>query len=247
VKRQGFTLIELLVVIAIIAILAGILFPVFARARAKAVQTQCLSNVKQLATGIIMYCSDWDGAFPMWGNAAPPTTTPDERDWSSAIWPMVRNNQIFMCPGAAQTCVYPGSNYVMNRWLTCDYLVWDNTGAYTWPGSNQNAVKQPARCVLIFDGYTPWPLQKANALNGVDIANLWSQYYANPAFYDTFLGRHNDQSNYAFVDGHAKNMPPSQLSRYPVNSTDLAWTYSVRNVDEGTSGIQAWTYPDANF
>ena len=62
--RQGFTLIELLVVIAIIAILAAILFPVFARAREKARSIACLSNNKQIATALMMYCQDNDGAEP---------------------------------------------------------------------------------------------------------------------------------------------------------------------------------------
>jgi len=63
-KRRGFTLIELLVVIAIIAILAAILFPVFAKAREKARQTTCLSNLKQAGTGVAQYCQDWDGRLP---------------------------------------------------------------------------------------------------------------------------------------------------------------------------------------
>jgi len=63
-KRRGFTLIELLVVIAIIAILAAILFPVFAKAREKARQTACLSNFKQCALGVAQYCQDWDGRLP---------------------------------------------------------------------------------------------------------------------------------------------------------------------------------------
>jgi len=64
-KQRGFTLIELLVVIAIIAILAAILFPVFAQAKAKARQTACLSNIKQLATAVKMYQSDWDDYYPI--------------------------------------------------------------------------------------------------------------------------------------------------------------------------------------
>jgi prepilin-type N-terminal cleavage/methylation domain-containing protein len=64
-RRTGFTLIELLVVIAIIAILAAILFPVFARARARALQNTCLSNTKQITLGLMMYCSDNDQRFPI--------------------------------------------------------------------------------------------------------------------------------------------------------------------------------------
>ena len=64
-QKRGFTLIELLVVIAIIAILAAILFPVFSRARESARKTACLSNMKQIGTALMMYCQDWDEAFPL--------------------------------------------------------------------------------------------------------------------------------------------------------------------------------------
>lgn len=63
-RRKGFTLIELLVVIAIIAILAAILFPVFAKAREKARQASCLSNIKQLSLGVVMYTEDYDQTYP---------------------------------------------------------------------------------------------------------------------------------------------------------------------------------------
>jgi len=91
----GFTLIELLVVIAIIAILAAILFPVFARAREKARQSSCLSNVKQLTLGFMMYAQDYDEYIR---TAYLPG--PDSRYWSwmSGIDPYVKNDQIFACP-----------------------------------------------------------------------------------------------------------------------------------------------------
>jgi len=102
-RTKGFTLIELLVVIAIIAILAAILFPVFARARAKARQTSSLSNVKQLTLGMNMYAQDYDEAFPAWywdqswhsGNLTPNSAV---TVWWNAIYPYVKNNQIFVCP-----------------------------------------------------------------------------------------------------------------------------------------------------
>ncbi|MGC4043838.1 MAG: DUF1559 domain-containing protein [Armatimonas sp.] len=90
--HRAFTLIELLVVIAIIAILAAILFPVFAQAREKARQTSCLSNSKQMGLSILMYVQDYDETFPMgvpddWNNA-----------WPVAVQPYCKNLQMFRCP-----------------------------------------------------------------------------------------------------------------------------------------------------
>jgi len=74
--RRGFTLIELLVVIAIIAILAAILFPVFAKAREKARQSSCLSNMRQLGTALRMYCQDYDERYPLFGYVIPGFSVP---------------------------------------------------------------------------------------------------------------------------------------------------------------------------
>jgi prepilin-type N-terminal cleavage/methylation domain-containing protein/prepilin-type processing-associated H-X9-DG protein len=105
--RRGFTLIELLVVIAIIAILAAILFPVFAKAREKARQTSCLNNVKQLATATMQYCQDYDELTPNY-------RYPDPYFWPNFLMPYVKNNQIFMCPSrppASATNLYAGYGF----------------------------------------------------------------------------------------------------------------------------------------
>lgn len=92
-RRAGFTLIELLVVIAIIAILAAILFPVFARARARAMQNTCLSNVKQITLGLMMYASDNDQRFPI--HYASYGQSPS---WAEAVHPYIKNYQLWFCP-----------------------------------------------------------------------------------------------------------------------------------------------------
>src|SRR6056297_3095 len=89
-KVSGFTLIELLVVIAIIAILAAILFPVFARAREKARQTSCLSNVKQLGLGVMMYAADYDERLP--------ARSIGGVGWYGLLQPYIKNWQVIICP-----------------------------------------------------------------------------------------------------------------------------------------------------
>jgi prepilin-type N-terminal cleavage/methylation domain-containing protein len=90
-SRQGFTLIELLVVIAIIAILASILFPVFARARENARATNCLSNTKQLGLAVVQYTQDYDERMVPYYNGT-------GNEWFGFIQPYVNNNQVFFCP-----------------------------------------------------------------------------------------------------------------------------------------------------
>src|SRR5438067_823147 len=106
-KRRGFTLIELLVVIAIIAILAAILFPVFAQARAKARQTVCLSNVKQIGLGQMMYTQDYDETYTLdaWSTFGGDPFRPCSRDnpyirAEGKLAPYIKNTEIYGCPSS---------------------------------------------------------------------------------------------------------------------------------------------------
>ncbi|HEY3329882.1 MAG TPA: DUF1559 domain-containing protein [Capsulimonadaceae bacterium] len=96
-SRLAFTLIELLVVIAIIAILAAILFPVFATAREKARQTTCLSNLKQIGVGLVQYVQDYDEQFP-WGYGGTGGNAYQNTGWAYSIYPYVKSTALFACP-----------------------------------------------------------------------------------------------------------------------------------------------------
>jgi prepilin-type N-terminal cleavage/methylation domain-containing protein/prepilin-type processing-associated H-X9-DG protein len=137
-RRSGaFTLIELLVVIAIIAILAAILFPVFAKARDKARQASCLSNMKQIGLALTQYTQDYDGLYPVVVSFAVVNNTPYLNNWGvdlipgtnatlnsggtvpSIIGPYVKNNGIFACPSSpvAQSPASAGLGYLLNDLL----------------------------------------------------------------------------------------------------------------------------------
>jgi prepilin-type N-terminal cleavage/methylation domain-containing protein/prepilin-type processing-associated H-X9-DG protein len=102
-KQRGFTLIELLVVIAIIAILAAILFPVFAKAREKARQTSCTSNMKQIMTAWLMYTQDYDErlipyAFPKSDGTCDGSSCGYAENWPAMLQPYIKNTQVYKCP-----------------------------------------------------------------------------------------------------------------------------------------------------
>jgi prepilin-type N-terminal cleavage/methylation domain-containing protein/prepilin-type processing-associated H-X9-DG protein len=222
--RRGFTLIELLVVIAIIAILAAILFPVFARAREKARMASCMSNVKELALGVLMYAQDYDERTPgAYGNSSrsnsnnpgmniPPGPVSGRGGtntywyWVDMIYPYVKNLQIYHCPsGTASRCDYNANTYAM-------------AGSHTASGTKLAQIGQPANELLLFDSHD---IRACGRYAGVlDSNGSWKWCYGYPCMDEfKFPGdntyahnweRHNGGCNYAFADGHVKWLNSSE-------------------------------------
>ena len=163
-KFRGFTLIELLVVIAIIAILAAILFPVFAKAREKARQTTCLSNEKQLGLGVLQYVQDNDEAFPGGVNAL-------GRGWAGEIYPYVKSTGVYKCPDDSTS---PQANMVQTTVAEVDSptsygLNGNLTSRNRWVGpqiTTLAGLSAPATTVSLFEinGVTA-PLGIANVVD----------------------------------------------------------------------------------
>jgi prepilin-type N-terminal cleavage/methylation domain-containing protein/prepilin-type processing-associated H-X9-DG protein len=213
--RSGFTLIELLVVIAIIAILAAILFPVFARAREKARQASCLSNLKQLGLGVLMYAQDYDESWPMAYSLAegvPAGTSWPLKTWFMDIQPYVKNWQLLKCPSTAslRTGGYVSAGNTSRRpEVYADYTA-NNTLLVPSRGAVTNAmalVTVPAEIFMLHDTAfdarwcgrpAVWPGVAANcySIPSVDLTP-WSL-----PNYD----RHSSGFQATFADGHSKHM-----------------------------------------
>ncbi len=202
--RRGFTLIELLVVIAIIAILAAILFPVFARARENARKTSCLSGSKQIGLGIMQYCQDYDETMPMYA----PTTY--AYNWERAVEPYLKNSGILKCPSATTLSMAYGVSYPHVSWVGGGAALAKVQRAADVAAVFETEGEDAAGTISVLKlGYCPqnyaigsitWAVQ-----NGIP----------DPA-------RHMEGLNVVFMDGHAKWM-----KREPImaNLNDL-WGHS---------------------
>ena len=192
-RAPAFTLIELLVVIAIIAILAAILFPVFARARENARRSSCLSNLKQIGLGTLQYLQDYDERYPMLhddknGNFSLDT---NETAWAMIIQPYINNVQVYQCPSESTT----GSSSPFNSAYT-DY-------SYNQALATQSAAALTATSltVMLFEGPTGNARANGNGGGGATTCKL----AVLPGSATTGAAqRHLEGSNFLLADGHAK-------------------------------------------
>lgn len=191
--KRGFTLIELLVVIAIIAILAAILFPVFARARESARRTSCSNNIKQIVIGLKSYIGDNDETYPAVGTNATPT---DASGWASAIQPYVKSVQILQCPSETNppaAATTPGSAGYTDFFYNSQVA-----------SQNESVFSFVSNTVIIGDGGNGAANYNVNGCAASPCADTAGSLATLPA-----ANRHLDGANYGFVDGHVKWYPAS--------------------------------------
>jgi len=253
--KQGFTLIELLVVIAIIALLAAILFPVFARARENARKTACMNNLKQIGLGVMQYTQDFDESYPpvyvdLTGDNS--FSSNIDRGWAELLQPYVKSQQLFQCPserdrtysGASGSSSGAYSDYWYNRNIGPSHR--PSGGAFD-PSANQSDFTHVANTVMIGDG------EKATIFNNGSSVNQWygtdatnARPVASGGTFNTpgkaIIGdstttnclRHLEGANYVFADGHVKWLKGSTGNRpaeiyNPVTPPDGAnFTFAIK-------------------
>jgi prepilin-type N-terminal cleavage/methylation domain-containing protein/prepilin-type processing-associated H-X9-DG protein len=264
--HNAFTLIELLVVIAIIAILAAILFPVFAQAKEAAKKTACLSNVKQQGIAFFMYANDYDDWTVMFKNKPVVDANGNwvsNGDWYDLLQPYVKNFGVVYCPdrnlidSGEQGVVPPqGGNYYEPGYGYNDGFVsdsgWgmtsqqvDSTGKKYRPGRNLSEVVAVAQTVAFGDSYDTGSMSAAmdNIFSGPD----------GPS--GTGKIRHGAKLNFAFVDGHAHNISMvvgtfsgfGLVARASSQTDALMWCYDPNAIsDYAAFGGGPGGYPITN-
>ena len=194
--KAGFTLIELLVVIAIIAILAAILFPVFARARENARRSSCQSNLKQIALGVMQYTQDYDEKFP----AEDLVNTPPTFMYASQLQPYLKSIQIFVCPSNAGSVITSTPIDQADHQWNLNNIIGSYGFSVYLDGQSQASVLESARTGAFAD----------------------SRWFSFGTLIDpTAIGftgytRHFNGANICFVDGHVKwaNASTAQLVNF---------------------------------
>jgi prepilin-type N-terminal cleavage/methylation domain-containing protein len=216
-QRRAFTLIELLVVIAIIAILAAILFPVFARAREKARQITCISNLKQLGTGVAMYTQDYDEYLPNNFAGKRDTMLWNDLSGSGLMDPYLKNKQVWFCPSNMP-------RQYKNQTYDYSYCLYNNT-------ADINKWIYPARMESHSMAEATYPAQKVL---------FWevTAYHGNRKYIADALTsktERGDWSNMTMLDGHTKTFRPTQLKPDVINRFNPDWT---------VDGIGGKDFPD---
>jgi prepilin-type N-terminal cleavage/methylation domain-containing protein/prepilin-type processing-associated H-X9-DG protein len=262
-KRFGFTLIELLVVIGIIAVLAALLFPVFAKVREKARQTSCLSNMKQLGLAFVQYSQDYDEKYPDGVNIF----TPGGNGWGGQLYPYVKDVNVYLCPdddsGGPSSYGYNSNNVIVDGVNNPDsnmmakfnapaktVLLFEITGNYSdalgpWTVDTESSGNDPRGGLSaagwgVSDGISfPFAVTGAGAFLGPLTLKLATGYLKNTQNFDHPVyagasGRHTGGANYLLADIHAKWMRGSGVTGGTTNPNSSDCNASIA---KNTTGV----------
>ena len=216
--RAAFTLIELLVVIAIIAILAAILFPVFARARENARRSSCSSNLKQIALGLKQYIQDYDEKFPNTGvDIVAPAQFPAAFGWAAVIQPYVKSSQILQCPSDSGTVnANPGGGGYTDYWINGN-IDGKNEASFAYVSNtllNGDGLG-PGTATPNYGNYSTAAFQSVYSGGTSAINNYlrnWNTQLNTAAAASVSTEKHLEGANYSFADGHVKWLKPTNIN-----------------------------------
>jgi prepilin-type N-terminal cleavage/methylation domain-containing protein/prepilin-type processing-associated H-X9-DG protein len=240
-ERRGFTLIELLVVIAIIALLAAILFPVFARARENARRASCQSNMKQLGLALIQYTQDYDECFPAGFDNSPSGSTITGIGWGRDIYPYAKSAQVYICPddnrntvldlmGTANLVSYGINGNLANP--KCDWL-----SSATW-NARLSHLNAPAKTVMLFEAalngdYLTVPVPTAGGYTSYGSVVCWGgSISTDPTSCSMRAGGRYGTYATGYIGGYTGSLvPQSQQSQQSQNEDNRYISETGRHLD----------------
>jgi prepilin-type N-terminal cleavage/methylation domain-containing protein/prepilin-type processing-associated H-X9-DG protein len=236
-QKHGFTLIELLVVIAIIAILAAILFPVFARARENARRASCQSNLKQIGLGLLQYSQDYDEQMtPTSANAFGGGRVP----WHALIQPYVKSTQLFKCPSSTSNGTVMGSPNATGPVpaIPISYMAnGGDEGTTNGPGGIRPMKEDRAVAMAAIESGATTILVGEQNNDGDD--KYWQASNISSGVGNSKITNHLGMSNWLFADGHVKALKPTAttpanlnmwvISNQSTTAVPATWQTAINN------------------